>query len=45
MPKEEEKIDIHFLDEQQFIEQIFYQYKDYVKHLDRKNYIFFIFRQ
>ena len=36
MPKAEEKLDIHFLDEQQFIEQIFYQYKDYVKHLARK---------
>lgn len=36
MPKAEETLDIHFLDEQQFIEQIFYQYKDYVKHLARK---------
>lgn len=36
MPKAEEKLDIHFLDEQQFIEQIFYQYKDYVKHWARK---------
>ena len=36
MPKVEEKIDIHFVDEQQFIEQIFFQYKDYVKQLARK---------
>ena len=36
MPKAEEKLDIHFLDEQQFIEQIFYQYKVYVKLVARK---------
>lgn len=36
MSKVEEKLDIHCIDEQQFIEQIFYQYKDYVKHLARK---------
>ena len=36
MPKAEEKLDIHCIDEQQFIERIFFQYKDYVKHLARK---------
>ena len=35
MPRAEE-LDIQFIDEQQFIERIFFQYKDYVKHLARK---------
>ena len=35
MPRAEE-LDIQFIDEQQFIEQIFLQYKNYVKHLARK---------
>lgn len=35
MPRAEE-LDIQFIDEQQFIERIFFRYKDYVKHLARK---------
>ena len=34
MPRAEE-LDIQFIDEQQFIERIFFQYKAYVKHLAR----------
>lgn len=36
MPKAEEKIEFQFVDEQSFIEQIFFRYKDYVKYLARK---------
>lgn len=35
MPRAEE-LDIQYFDEQQFIERIFFRYKDYVKHLARK---------
>lgn len=35
MPRAEE-LNIQFIDEQQFIERIFFRYKDYVKHLARK---------
>lgn len=36
MPRVDEKLDIQFVDEQYFIEQIFFRYKDYIKHLARK---------
>ena len=36
MPKAEEKLELQLVDEQSFIEQIFFQYKDYVKYLARK---------
>ena len=36
MPRVDEKLDFQFVDEQYFIEQIFFRYKDYIKHLARK---------